>query len=71
VCCAAEVLFDLAFEFICRGGSRLDVCIGTGLTPEPFAKASLNISGIDASNEALAICRAKRLPPTCGGLIWA
>lgn len=60
-CYAAEVLFGLAYEYVRPGECLLDVGIGTGLSSAPFAKAGLVISGIDASEEMLAVCRSKNI----------
>ena len=60
-CYAAEVLFGLAYEYVRPGECLLDVGIGTGLSSAPFAKAGLVISGIDASEEMLAVCRSKNV----------
>ncbi len=60
-CFAAEVLFGLAYEYVRPGECLLDVGIGTGLSSALFAKAGLVISGIDASEEMLAVCRSKNI----------
>jgi len=58
-CHMAEVLFGLCYEFIQPDQRLLDVGIGSGLAALPFAKAGLEISGMDFSPAMLAICRAK------------
>jgi len=54
-----EVLFDLCFEYVSPHERLLDIRIGTGLGSMPFARAGLEVSGIDGSAEMLEICRSK------------
>ncbi|MEA3324887.1 MAG: class I SAM-dependent methyltransferase [Euryarchaeota archaeon] len=54
-----EVLFGLCFEYVSPHERLLDIGIGTGLGSMPFARAGLEVSGIDGSAEMLEICRSK------------
>ncbi len=54
-----EVLFGMCYEYIKPGESLLDLGIGTGLSSVHFAKAGLNITGLDGSLEMLKECRKK------------
>ena len=54
-----EALFGMCYEYIKPGDSLLDLGIGTGLISVLFAKAGLNISGLDGSIEMLKECRKK------------
>lgn len=54
-----ELLFGMCFEYIKPGDSLLDLGIGTGLSSILFAKAGLNISGLDGSGEMLRECEKK------------
>lgn len=56
----AEVLFGMCYEYIQPGDSLLDIGIGTGLSSVLFAKAGLNITGLDGSLEMLKECKKKR-----------
>ena len=58
-CHVAEVLFGLCYEFIQPGQRLLDVGIGSGISAQLFAKAGLEIYGMDFSPAMLDICRAK------------
>jgi predicted TPR repeat methyltransferase len=58
---AAEVLFGLSYEFIQPNEKLLDIGIGTGLGSIPFAKAGLQIFGMDGSAAMLEQCRAKKI----------
>jgi predicted TPR repeat methyltransferase len=58
-CHVADVLFGLCYEFIRPGQKLLDAGIGSGLSSRLFAKAGLEISGMDFSPVMLDICRAK------------
>jgi predicted TPR repeat methyltransferase len=58
-CYAGEVLFGLSFEYFRLGQSLLDLGIGTGLSAIPFAKAGLQVYGMDFSPAMLELCRAK------------
>jgi predicted TPR repeat methyltransferase len=54
-----EVLFGLCFEYVSPHERLLDIGIGTGLGSMPFARAGLEVFGIDGSAEMLEICRSK------------
>lgn len=54
-----EVLFGMCYEYIKPGDSLLDLGIGTGLSSVLFAKAGLNITGLEESLEMLKECRKK------------
>ena len=54
-----EVLFGMCYEYIKPSDSLLDLGIGTGLSSVLFAKAGLNITGLDGSLEMLKECRKK------------
>ena len=55
----AEALFGLCFEYVQPGERLLAIGIGTGLCGFPFAKAGLQVFGLDASLEMLDVCRSK------------
>jgi predicted TPR repeat methyltransferase len=56
---AAEILFGLSYEYVEAQERLLDVGIGTGLSSVPFAKAGLEIFGLEGSAAMLEICRTK------------
>lgn len=56
---ANDAVFGLSFEYVNPHESLLDIGIGTGLGSLPFAKAGLEVFGIDGSAEMLKICRSK------------
>lgn len=56
---AAEILFGLTYRYVEAGERLLDVGIGTGLSSLPFAKAGLEIFGLDGSAAMLEQCRQK------------
>lgn len=58
-CHIADLVFGLCYEFIHPGQSLLDVGTGSGLSAQPFAKAGLQVSGMDFSPAMLEICRTK------------
>lgn len=58
-CWIADLLFGLCYEFIHPGQSLLDVGIGSGMSAQLFAKAGLEIHGMDFSTGMLDICRDK------------
>lgn len=60
-CFIGDVLFGLCYEYIQPGMKLLDAGIGSGLSALPFAKAGLEVYGMDFSLAMLEICRAKRL----------
>ena len=55
----AEILFGLSYEYVEAQERLLDVGIGTGLSSLPFAKAGLQIFGLDGSAAMLEQCRQK------------
>jgi predicted TPR repeat methyltransferase len=55
----AEALFGLCYEYIHLGQTLLDIGIGTGLSVALFAKAGLQVHGMDFSPAMLALCQAK------------
>ncbi len=63
-CYAYDVLFGICFEFVRPGECLLDLGIGTGLASLPFAKAGLEVSGVDGSAEMLKVCQAKGFTAT-------
>ena len=54
-----EVLFGLCFEYVSPHERLLDIGIGSGLASLPFARAGLEVFGIDGSAEMLEVCRSK------------
>ncbi len=58
-CHVADVLFGLCYEYVQPGQRLLDAGIGSGLSAQLFAKAGLEIHGMDFSPVMLALCRAK------------
>ncbi len=60
-CFITDLLFGLCYEYIQPGGKLLDAGIGSGLSSLPFAKAGLEIYGMDFSPAMLEICRGKNL----------
>ena len=58
-CFIGDVLFGLCYEYTQQGKRLLDAGIGSGLAALPFAKAGLQVSGMDFSPAMLEICRAK------------
>ena len=56
-----ELLFGMCYEFIKPGDKLLDVGIGTGLSSVLFAKAGVEIHGLDGSEAMLNICRKKNI----------
>lgn len=54
-----EALFGLVYEYLQPGDRLLDVGIGTGLSSETFARAGVQVFGLDSDPEMLALCRAK------------
>ena len=55
----AEIVFGLSYEFVHPQESLLDIGIGTGLGSQHFARAGLDIFGVDGSAAMLQVCRAK------------
>jgi predicted TPR repeat methyltransferase len=58
-CHIADLVFGLCYEFIRPGQSLLDSGTGSGLSAQPFARAGLQVSGMDFSPAMLEICWAK------------
>ena len=58
-CHIAEVLFGLCYEYIQPYQRLLDVGVGSGLSAALFAKAGLEIHGMDFSPAMLEVCRHK------------
>jgi predicted TPR repeat methyltransferase len=54
-----DALFGMSFEYVNPNERLLDIGIGTGLSSRAFAKAGLDIFGIDGSVEMLNICKSK------------
>ena len=59
--CGHELLFGMSFEHLSPDSRLLDIGIGTGLSSVLFAKAGLEVYGIDGSPEMLKICEAKHI----------
>jgi predicted TPR repeat methyltransferase len=58
-CHITDLLFGLCYEYLQSGERLLDAGIGSGLSSLPFAKAGLEIHGMDFSPAMLGICRSK------------
>lgn len=58
-CYITDLVFGLCYEFIHPGQNLLDIGTGSGLAAQPFAKAGLEVTGMDFSPAMLEICRAK------------
>jgi predicted TPR repeat methyltransferase len=58
-CYLAETLFGLSYEYLQPGQRLLDLGIGSGLAAQLFAKAGLQVCGVDFSPAMLAICQFK------------
>jgi len=56
-----ELLFGLCCEFIKKDNRLLDIGIGTGLSSEFFARAGVEITGMDGSKEMLKQCAKKKI----------
>ena len=65
---APEALFGLCFEYLRPGQRLLDVGIGTGLSSLPFARAGMEMYGIDGSAEMLKECEKKQF--AAGLKLW-
>lgn len=60
-CNIADLLFGMCYAYIQPGMRLMDAGIGTGLSAELFAKAGLNVTGMDFSPAMLEICRIKEI----------
>ena len=60
-CYITDVLFGLCYEFIESSQVLLEAGIGSGLSAQLFAKAGLEIHGMDFSPAMLDICQNKGL----------
>ena len=58
-CHLADVLFSLCYEYTQPGQTLVDIGIGSGISAILFAKAGLNIYGMDFSPAMLEICQGK------------
>ena len=58
-CHMAEILFGLCYEYVMPDQLLLDVGIGTGISAQLFARAGLQVYGMDFSTAMLEICQAK------------
>jgi SAM-dependent methyltransferase len=54
-----DVLFGMSYEYVRAGERLLDLGIGTGLSSAPFARAGLEVYGLDGSPEMLRVCESK------------
>ena len=54
-----EFVLGLCYEHIQPGDCLLDIGIGTGLGSLPFARAGLQVTGLDESGKMLEVCRRK------------
>jgi len=60
-CYIADLVFGLSYQQVVPGQVLLDIGIGTGLSAAPFARAGLQVHGMDFSEDMLAICERKRI----------
>lgn len=58
-CHIADLVLGLCFEHTRPGQSLLDVGTGSGLSAQLFARAGLEVSGMDYSPAMLEICKTK------------
>ena len=58
-CYITDVLFGLCYEYLQPGEKLLDAGIGSGLSSILFARAGMEVHGMDFSPAMLAICRKK------------
>ncbi|MBN2543252.1 class I SAM-dependent methyltransferase [bacterium] len=56
-----DLLFGLCYEYINKGDKLLDLGIGTGLSSCHFAKAGVQVYGLDGSSEMLKVCESKKI----------
>jgi predicted TPR repeat methyltransferase len=56
---AHDVLFGMCYQYVNPGERLLDLGIGTGLASLPFARAGLEVYGLDGSTEMLRVCESK------------
>lgn len=57
---AYDALFGMCYEYVNPGELLLDLGIGTGLASLPFARAGLEVYGLDGSAEMLKVCEGKK-----------
>ncbi len=65
---APDALFGLCFEYLRPGQCLLDVGIGTGLSSLLFARAGMEVHGLDGSAEMLKECEKKQF--AAGLKLW-
>src|SRR5207248_5012190 len=59
---SASVIEDISFyvdEALASGGPVVELGVGTGRIAIPVAAAGIDVIGVDASAEMLAVCRAR------------
>ncbi|WP_419778761.1 class I SAM-dependent DNA methyltransferase [Maridesulfovibrio sp.] len=54
-----DIIFGLAFRYVSKGDSILDLGIGSGLASVLFYQSGLQVHGLDFSSEMLAVCEKK------------
>lgn len=55
-----DIIFGMSYEYIQPRETLLDLGIGTGLSSINFAKAGLDVVGLDGSSEMLKECKRKK-----------
>lgn len=56
-----DMLFGLMYEYIAPKQKIMDLGTGTGLSATLFAKAGLEVYGLDGSEVMLQICKEKNI----------